>query len=218
MGKKKHKLAAATLKATTAVAKLNVADLAAVAAAEAATDLAADAITVAPTARSLVEYEPPALPEQPGAAALDTGGLIGGGLDLLGFRAAGADPSLPPVPITYDVGRRTWLLLSDYSYTYEGHKITAKAGYAFDLSSVPRPIWWLIAPNELSILAPLFHDLLYEYQGTLPAECVSPYRTYTRHETDDLFLHLMEVEGVDWWRRNAAYSAVRAAGGVYWAT
>ena len=170
--------------------------------------------------RDLLEYEPPALPAQPVAAP--AGGTLVGSANLVGFVtapvAAAAVAAVPPVPVTYDVARRTWLLLANYSYTYEGHTITARAGYAFDLSSIPRPIWWLLAPNELSIVAPLFHDLLYEYQGTLPAGDVSPYRTYTRRETDDLFLHLMGVEGVAWWRRNAAYSAVRAAGGIYWAT
>ncbi|MBX9578701.1 MAG: DUF1353 domain-containing protein, partial [Gemmataceae bacterium] len=134
------------------------------------------------------------------------------------FRVAAAAPSLPPVPIVYDTATRVWVLQGDYSYAYQGYTLTAKDGYAFDLASVPRPLWWLIAPNELSIVAPLFHDLLYEFRGRLPADQVTPYRTYTRRETDDLFLHLMEVEGISWWRRNAAYSAVRAAGGVYWAT
>ena len=57
------------------------------------------------------------------------------------------------------------------------------------------------------------------FRGRLPDPTyVNPYRTYTRRETDDLFLHLMEVEGVARWRRLAAYSAVRAAGGIAWAT
>ena len=157
----------------------------------------------------LIEYQPPALPAQ---AALDVGGIGA-------FRVARAAGTLPGVPITYDVRRRTWLLLEDYSYVYQGHALTAKAGYAFDLSTIPRALWWLIAPNELSIVAPLFHDLLYEYRGRLPSDTyVSPYRTYTRLEADDLFLHLLELEGVPWWRRVAAYSAIRAVGGVYWQT
>lgn len=156
--------------------------------------------------RDLTEYEPPALPTAPAGGAM-------------GFTAAGMAPAAaPPVPITYDVARRTWLLLADYSYSYGENVLTAKAGYAYDLSSVPRPLWWLIAPNELSVLAPLFHDLLYEYHGRLPADQVAPYRTYTRRETDDLFYHLMEVEGVAAWRRRAAYTAVRAAGELFWAT
>ena len=116
------------------------------------------------------------------------------------------------------LSKRTWLLMAEYSLTYQGHTLTAHEGYSFDLSSVPRALWWLIAPNELSIVAPLFHDLLYEYRGRLPADgYVVPYRTYTRLEVDDLFLYLMEQEGVPWFRRHAAYSAVRAAGGVAWA-
>lgn len=130
-----------------------------------------------------------------------------------------AAAAIADVAITYDTARRTWRLLDDYSYEYQGHSLTAKKGYAFDLSSIPRPLWWLIAPNELSILAPLFHDLLYEFRGRLPdATYVNPYRTYTRREVDDLFLHLMEVEGVASWRRLSAYSAVRAAGALAWST
>lgn len=159
-----------------------------------------------PSLLELTEYVPPPLPASPAAAA--TGAI--------GFVTAAAAAALPPVPITYDTARRSWLLLSDYSYTYEGNTITAVQGFSFDLSSIPRPLWWLIAPNELSIVAPLFHDLLYRFQGQLPQTQVSPYRTYTRREADDLFYHLMEVEGVAGWRRRAAYAAVRAAGGFSW--
>ncbi|MDY3556030.1 DUF1353 domain-containing protein [Gemmata sp. JC717] len=164
---------------------------------------------------TLIEHVPPALPAQPDAVAA----LVApaGAPQFSAF--AVQNSKLPPVPITYDVGNRTWLLLSDYSCPYREYTLTAKAGYAFDLSSIPRPIWWLLAPNELSIVAPLFHDLLYEYRGRLPDETyVTPYRTFSRSETDTLFLDLMEQEGVDWFRRNAAYSAVRAAGGLWWVT
>jgi hypothetical protein len=159
---------------------------------------------------SLQEYEPPPLPA-PTATAAATGAT---------FRVAAAAPAsaLPDVQLTYDTSRRVWRLLADYSYVYDGVTLTARAGYSYDLASVPRPLWWLIAPNELSLVAPLFHDLLYEFRGVLPEGNVEPYRTYTRREADDLFLHLMEVEGIAWWRRNAAYSAVRAAGWTYWDT
>lgn len=164
--------------------------------------------------RSLIEYEPPSLPGQASPYSARSAKRA-----IVGFRVARASEALPPVPITYDVRNRTWRLLADYRYDDQGTRLTAKAGYAFDLSSIPRALWWLIAPNELSIVAPLFHDLLYEYRGRLPdSSFVSPYRTFTRAEADDLFLHLMTEEGVSWWRRHAAYSAVRAAGSLYWAT
>jgi hypothetical protein len=162
----------------------------------------------------LMAFKPPPLPHQPAAAM-----ALADGAGLRAFRVAAAASSLPAVPITYDPGRESWLLLSDYSYGYQGYTLTAKAGFAFDLASVPRPLWWLIAPNELSIVAPLFHDLLYTYQGRLREYGeVAPDRSYTRREADDLFLHLMEVEGIARWRRYTAYAAVRAAGGIYWAT
>ena len=151
------------------------------------------------TPTTLLEYEPPPLP--PADA----------------FRVAAAG-TLPPVQLTYDTAARVWRLLADYRYTYDGVTLTAKAGYAYDLASVPRPLWWLIAPNELSLVAPLFHDLLYDFRGVLPADTATPYRTFTRREADDLFLHLMEAEGIAWWRRNAAYSAVRAFGWTFWNT
>jgi hypothetical protein len=123
------------------------------------------------------------------------------------------------VPITYDVQLKNWRLLEDFTIIYQGTTLTAHKGFSYDLASIPRTLWWLIAPNELSIVAPLFHDLLYVYKGKLPDETyVSPYRTYTRRETDQLFLHLMQAEGVARWRRVTAYSAVRASGELFWIT
>ncbi len=175
----------------------------------------------------LDEYEPPPLTTERRAALAARRRAVaraplpeGAAVSVLARLRAAAEAaeSAPDVAITYDVSLRTWRLLEDYSYDYQGCTLTARKGFSFDLASVPRPLWWLIAPNELSILAPLFHDLLYAYGGRLPDESdIRPYRTFTRRETDDLFLHLMEVEGVPRWRRLAAYSAVRAAGGPYWA-
>jgi hypothetical protein len=176
---------------------------------------------------ALEEYEPPPLTNERKVAlaarrlAVARAPLPEGARGPLRERiraAAEAAERAPDVAITYDVSLRTWRLLADYSIDYQDCTLTAKKGFSFDLASVPRPLWWLIAPNELSILAPLFHDLLYGFGGRLPDESyVRPYRTFTRRETDDLFLYLMEVEGVARWRRLAAYSAVRAAGALSWA-
>jgi hypothetical protein len=73
-------------------------------------------------------------------------------------------------------------------------------GFRSDLASIPRCLWWLIAPFELSIQAPLLHDYLYK-RGRL-----------RRRVVDRVFLGLMESEGVPRWRRNAAYLAVRLFG------
>lgn len=130
--------------------------------------------------------------------------------------AVAAFTQIPVIPL----GNGLWRLDRDVEH-WDGNlgcTLFARRGYEFDLASVPRVVWPIIAPFELSILAPLFHDLIYEFKGRPPADQVVPYRTFERVEADDLFLRLMALEGVSWWRRNAAYAAVRAAGGLYWYT
>ena len=113
-------------------------------------------------------------------------------------------------------GARHWRLEADYTYHDGPTAITVPAGFRFDLSSVPRLLWWLIAPFELSIVAPLLHDFLYESGGRPPDVSVDPPRTYTRAEVDRMFLEIMEAEDVAWWRRGLAYAAVRIFGRGAW--
>ena len=112
---------------------------------------------------------------------------------------------LPPPVLTYR-GDGRWRL--EAAYTYD--TITVPAGFEFDLSSVPRVFWPLIAPFELSIVAPLVHDFLYRTGGQLPA------RSYTRAEADGLFRRIMREENVPAWRSTLAYLAVRAFGRGSW--
>jgi hypothetical protein len=120
--------------------------------------------------------------------------------------------------LTYKTASRRWRLEQTYDYYDEsrGRRLTVAAGFEFDLSSVPRLLWWLIAPFELSIAAPLVHDFLYRYRGEPPPGSVLPPHRYTRAESDRLFRRAMEQEGVGAWRRGAAYAAVRAFGRVAW--
>ena len=118
---------------------------------------------------------------------------------------------LPPPVLTW-LGGREWRLEAPYAYRDGETTIAVPAGFRFDLSSVPRIWWWLIAPFELSIVAPLVHDFLYRHAGRPPAGTVEPPRTYTRAEADAMFLRIMELEGVAWWRRTIAYVAVRLFG------
>ena len=122
---------------------------------------------------------------------------------------------LPP-PILTHVGGRHWRLEAEYAYVYDGTTITVPAGFHFDLSSVPRPLWGLIAPFELSVSAPLIHDFLYMHAGNPPAGSIEPPRTYTRGEADRIFLTMMRAEGVSRWRRTLGYLAVRAFGRFAW--
>lgn len=120
-----------------------------------------------------------------------------------------------PAPVVTWIGGRTWRLEADYSYQDGDHRITVPAGFEFDLSSIPRLLWWLVAPFELSVAAPLLHDFLYRYRGGPPG-AIEPPRTYTRAEVDALFGRITEQEGVAAWRRALAYLAVRLFGRLAW--
>jgi hypothetical protein len=123
--------------------------------------------------------------------------------------------ALPAPLLSYDTERKQWRLEQDYSYRDGPTSISVEKGFLFDLASIPRPLWWLLANFELSISAPLVHDFLYRNGGAPPAG-IDPRRTYTRAETDALFRRMMELEGVSAVRRTAAYIAVRLLGGLAW--
>lgn len=110
--------------------------------------------------------------------------------------------------MTYSPRTGEWRLVGHQ--VIEDHRrdrrIVIPDGFTFDLASVPRALWSLIAPFELSILAPLVHDFLYRGND----------ERYSRNEADDLFRDLMEREGVPWWRRWAAYAAVVRYGAEFW--
>jgi Protein of unknown function (DUF1353) len=127
------------------------------------------------------------------------------------------DASELPAPVLTWIGPgNAWRLEEAYSYQDGPTTITVPAGFEFDLASIPRPLWWLISPFELSIAAPLVHDFLSQHEGDPPAGSITPPRIYSRPEADRLFRHIMEVEGVPWWRRVLAYFGVRAFGWLAW--
>lgn len=103
-----------------------------------------------------------------------------------------------------------------FSYLLRGCVLTVPAGYTWDLASVPRALWWAVAPFSLGDSGPLLHDYLYGCEGVPPPGACLPHRTFARAEADALFLREMERDGIPWWRRRAAYLAVRAAGWAFW--
>ncbi len=126
------------------------------------------------------------------------------------------DP-LPPVYVTYDTRRQVWVLMFEYVIILDirtepiEFKIPAK--FEFDLASIPRIIWPLIGSFELSLVAPLIHDYLYQWRGQ-PLHHQYPKLApvapvLTRAEADQIFLNLMLAEKVTPWKAKAAYRAVR---------
>lgn len=127
------------------------------------------------------------------------------------------DASALPAPVLTWIGPgNVWRLEEAYSYPDGPNTITVPAGFEFDLASIPRPLWWLISPFELSIAAPLIHDFLSQHKGDPPAGSITPPRIYSRAEADRLFRHIMEIEGVPRWRRLLAYVGVRTFGWLGW--
>ena len=126
-----------------------------------------------------------------------------------GMRSAA--PGLPNPAIKY-IGDN-WLLTEDCVYTTnDDFTITAKSGFKTDLASIPRIFWALLASFELSIAAPVLHDLIYRSAGEVSppdGEVVPVGKIFTRQEADDIFLELMTRAKVSYWKRNVAYLAVR---------
>lgn len=100
-------------------------------------------------------------------------------------------------------GRR-WTLKEPFRTRVDGVEIVAPAGFWTDFASVPEVIWPIIDPYELG-RAPVLHDFLYfaGWRGN---------RAYC----DDAFLTAMEIEKISWWKRRAAYRAVRMFGAGAW--
>jgi len=94
--------------------------------------------------------------------------------------------------------------------------ITVKAGFQFDRATIPRIFWVLISKDDLSNVAPLFHDLLYRYAGILHRDWVDPYTTFSRSEADNLFFYLMAKSGVTSWRLYVAYQVVSHFSAFAW--
>src|SRR5262249_25152104 len=134
----------------------------------------------------------------------------------------------PPVALTRSEARNAWALTQEYRVT--GSEKDLGTPYAvtfvipkdfeFDLASIPRVFWWLIAPFELSLVAPLVHDFIYTTDGRMPTGSAQKdgkdVTTLDRKAADDLFLAFMRAEGVSRWRRSLAYWAVRLFGGLFW--
>jgi hypothetical protein len=116
-----------------------------------------------------------------------------------------------------------YVLRRDYEYvdsvTFDVPvKIRVKRGFHYDGASVPRWVRWLIDAMDLSVTAPLLHDVIYRFCGVLRHALVSitPFRTYTREQGDALFRRVMDQEGVSEWKEWAGHKGVRIGGWNAW--
>lgn len=85
---------------------------------------------------------------------------------------------------------------------WRGAKLTVKAGYRTDGTSIPRAAWPVVGhPWDRHLPAAIVHDILYET------------RFLPRTVSDRCFLDLLSVLPLPARRRWSLYSAVRAFGG-----
>lgn len=94
-----------------------------------------------------------------------------------------------------------WELCAPFVFSVDGVEFVVPKGFWTDFASVPRVFHLVLNPYELGC-GPVPHDF-----GYFTGMC-------NREFWDEVFLSCMELDGISWWRRRAAYSAVRAFGGL----
>lgn len=137
---------------------------------------------------------------------------------------------LPNPKISWNQLSKIWILEEQVQVDISSKQLSRVVGieipkgFKFDLSTIPRFLWAIIAPFELSIIAPLVHDFIYVHKGNL---LINEQNILTisnneqnvkvsRLETDSIFLNHMKLEGVTFIKRWIAYFGVRLFGGFFW--
>lgn len=131
-------------------------------------------------------------------------------------------PALP-APITeplttYRVATRRSTLLRDCYARIPGWgdcAIVIRRGFEYDGPTLPRVALPFIAHRDLSALAPLVHDFIYEKEGQVETLQGSKLNL-TRAEADEIFHRLMLQQAVTPWKAHAAYNACRLFGQRWW--
>ena len=114
------------------------------------------------------------------------------------------------MPIYQGVYGNTHVLAADWSIEIDvaglRARITVRKGFVFDGASVPRALWWLCGnPFEVPrVAASLAHDWLYAAHVT------------DRETADKIFREICRMVGVNYFRRNVEYLALRPFGDKAW--
>ena len=108
--------------------------------------------------------------------------------------------------------RPNYVLLESLSFKLSNNDlIHIPKGFIWDLSSVPRPIWWLLSPDGDFDVAYIIHDYLWINKDN---------HNYSRKFTDDEMLKWANVLNGDTWRKRLdnkiRYWGVRIFGGLVW--
>jgi hypothetical protein len=131
--------------------------------------------------------------------------------------AAVDDPRRPTVVVDPGArGGRHYVLAADFEWRGDTLRLWAPRGYRYDGASVPRALRVLVDRCELGLLAPLFHDALYQGGGRMAVGWQRPDVQLTRAEVDWLFFAHMQEDGVRPALAGLAYRTVRRFGAPHW--
>ncbi len=114
-------------------------------------------------------------------------------------------PVIAPIP-----KNGYWILTDDVrvSVDYGNKRYTyfIPKGFETDFASVPRFLWWLVAPTDYPLLrASLLHDYLYRTS-----------KRHSREWADRVFVKLATEDGLPKWKAALVYLAVRVFGKKVW--
>lgn len=103
--------------------------------------------------------------------------------------------------------RGVWVIAEEIGFpTLREVAVVVPRGFRTDLGSVPRWLWPIIGPHELSAEACILHDFLCKHRGRVAEN------RWTSRETHRQFLADMLARDVPTWRALLAFSFVRTFG------
>lgn len=104
-------------------------------------------------------------------------------------------------------------LFKSFTFRLGKDAITVPRGFVTDFASVPKAFWSIIPPYGKHTKAAVLHDYLYQYHGFVSGGQII---SYTRKESDQIFLRAMETLGVNQIKRWVMYQGVRIFGSHTW--
>ena len=122
--------------------------------------------------------------------------------------------------ITEDLNNGKFRVVEPFTYfvgdEFSEQSITVPADFVFDAFSIPVWARWALPKvQKRGNQAAALHDWLYTNKGILPEGTWTGRRIYTRKESDLIFKEALEVLGVNAFKRNLMYRAVRWGGGKH---
>lgn len=91
-------------------------------------------------------------------------------------------------------------------------KVTVPEGFYTDMASVPKALWFWIAPFGKHQEAALIHDYLYANSGLL----LGLEKKLTRKESDQLFYEIMKKDGTNKVKARIMKWSVNLFGWLFW--